>query len=418
MLFYISIIILLVIIVVRVNSPLKAFYLIVATKSIIDATWNTRVGPISLISVEGIIMPILYFNLFWNREIPKYWKHTGWLLFISLSTGVIFGLFIKPESVLETIIKNLNILLGFFLIPSLIRSKEDFRRFLIALMIGGIFPIAVSIYQSITGVHWVERYTVGMLRYDGLYHDSFPVRFYGTFTIFAALIYIIYFREQRKLYRFLPMILMIAALFSIYKVFSKAAVVIALAWVVLALLFSRRKLRVFLLIALIGLTFVLIVGDEITDTTEQLFSKEIGYRTGDVKDARFMLSGRGYQWEDYFDFWKNDQKVLYQFLGDGLSRPAHNEYLRILLASGIIGIILYGLFLIRIGFLIIRYPNDMKLFILMLLAMYIVDSIGLAPGDYYYYNILVWGFIGLFLYNDTLLRLDAEPDQEMTHALD
>lgn len=409
MLFYISIIILLVIIVVRANSPIKAFYLIVATKSIIDATWNTRVGPISLISVEGIMLPILYINLFWNREISKYWKHTGWLLFISLSTGVIFGLIIKPGSALETIIKNVNILLGFFLIPSLIRSKEDFRKFLIVLMIGGIFPISVSIYQSITGVHWVERYTVGMLRYDGLYHDSFPVRFYGFFTIFAALIYTIYFREQRKLYRFMPLILMMGALFSIYKVFSKAAVAIALAWVVLAFLFSRRKLRVMLLIAMIGLTFVLILGDEIIGTTEQLFSKEIGYRTGEVKDARFMLSGRGYQWEDYFDFWKNDQKVLYQFFGDGLSRPAHNEFLRILLASGIIGIIFYGLFLIRIGFLTIRYPNDMKLFILMLLAMYVVDAVGLAPGEYYYYNILVWGFIGLFIYNDNLLSFETEP---------
>jgi len=418
MLFYISIIILLVIIVVRVNSPLKAFYLIVATKSIIDATWNTRLGPISLISVEGIMLPILYISLFWNKEISKYWKHTGWLLFISLSTGVIFGLFIKPGSALETIIKNVNILLGFFLIPSLIRSKEDFRRLLIAIMIGGIFPIAISIYQSITGVHWVERFTVGLLRNDGLYHDSFPVRFYGIFTIFAALIYSIYYRERSKLHRLLPMILMVAALFSIYNVYSKAAVVIALVWVVLALLFSRQKIRAVLLVAMIAITFTLIVGKEISKTTEQLFSKEIGYRKGEVKDARFILSGRGYQWEDYFGFWKNDQKTLYQFMGDGLSRPAHNEYLRILLASGIIGLILYGLFLIRMGFLVLRYPNDMKLFVLMLLAMYIVDSIGLAPGDYYYYNILVWGFIGLFLYNDTLLTLEAEPDQEMPHAPD
>jgi len=321
-------------------------------------------------------------------------------------------------SALETIIKNVNILLGFFLIPSLVKSEDDFRKLLIALMIGGIFPIAVSIYQSITGVHWVERYTVGLLRYDGLYHDSFSVRFHGTFTIFAAIIYSRYFKEQGKIYRFLSIMLIITALFSIYKVYSKAAVIIALVWVVLALLYSGRKLRAVLLVTMILLTFTLIVGEEITGTTEQLFSKEVGYRTGEVKDARFMLAGRGYIWEDFFNFWKNDQKVVYQFLGDGLSRPAHNEFLRILLASGIIGLILYGMFLVRIGFLSIYYSNEMKLYILMLLSMYFVDSIGLAPGEYNYYNMLVWGFMGLFIYNSNRLCFDTESDQEGNLAND
>jgi len=417
MLFYLSVLLLLIIVIVRIKSPFNALLLIVATKSIIDATWNTRVGPFSLISVEGILLPILYFNLFWNKEISKYWKHTGWLLFISLSTGLIFGLFIQTESILETIIKNINILLGFFLIPSMIKSNEHFRRLLIAMMIGGIFPIAVSIYQAITGVHWVERYTVGLLRYDGLYHDSFPVRFYGTFTIFAALLYTQYFEIKKWYLKILPYILMVAALYSIYKVYSKAAVVIFMSWALISLLFSRRRFRVAVTLVILALIFTAVVGEDIVKSTEQLFSKEIEYRSGEVKDVRYTLAGRGYIWENYMDFWKNDQKVIYQVLGDGISRPSHNEFLRILLLSGIAGLVLFSLYLIRIGHLTLRYPNYFKPFILMLLAMYVVDAIGLAPGDYYFYNILVWGFIGLFVYKEDIIIGPILQEDETERAL-
>jgi hypothetical protein len=34
---------------------------------------------------------------------------------------------------------------------------------------------------------------------------------------------------------------------------------------------------------------------------------------------------------------------------------------------------------------------------MMLLGMYLVDCIGLVPGIYYYYNILVWGIFGILL---------------------
>ena len=40
--------------------------------------------------------------------------------------------------------------------------------------------------------------------------------------------------------------------------------------------------------------------------------------------------------------------------------------------------------------------------ILMLLSMFCIDSIGLSPGVYYYYNILTWGLIGLFYRRDSV----------------
>ena len=30
--------------------------------------------------------------------------------------------------------------------------------------------------------------------------------------------------------------------------------------------------------------------------------------------------------------------------------------------------------------------------------MYLVDCSGLTPGEYFYYNILLWGLMGLLLY--------------------
>jgi len=248
-----------------------------------------------------------------------------------------------------------------------------------------------------TGIVFQERETVGLTRYVGLYHDAFPVRFYGFMTLISILIYQHVFKINNFLFKGFLLVVAIGAFISIYAVFSKAAVGILGLWVVLLLVFSKSKIKQSLSL-LVGLSVVFLVfGDVIFNNIEQLFSKEVGYQSGQVKDARYTLAGRGYIWQEHWEFWTIKQSVFFQWFGDGLNRPTHNEFLRVLMVNGIIGLCFLIVFLFRMISSSLKIYINNKMFGIMLLSMYIIDCIGLVPGVYYYYNILVWGIFATLL---------------------
>lgn len=375
-----------------------SFLVLVATKSIMDAFWETRLGPLSVMSIQGILIPILFYEIFAKkRYVPKAWLRSAKIYMLALSLGLFWALAVKPMATIETVILNVNIYLGFILIPILITDQKRLKQFLLAIMICGIFPIVVSIFQLSTGIIFQERATVGLTRYVGFYHDAFPTRFYGLMTLISILIYQSVFKIKGIFFKGFLLALAGGAFLSIYAVFSKAGVGVIGLWVVLLLLFSESKIKQSFSV-LIGLLVIFIVfGDAVSSNIEQLFSKEVGFQTGEVTDARYTLAGRGYIWEKYWNFWSNEQNVFFQWFGDGITRAVHNEFLRVLLVSGIIGVLfLVAFFLTMIGNTF-KTNKKIRVFSMMLLGMYLIDSIGLVPGVYYYYNILVWGIFGTLL---------------------
>lgn len=380
------------------KGAFACFLVLVATKSIMDAFWEIKFGPLSVLSIQGVLIPILFYKLISERKvIPKAWLNSAKIYTIALSLGLLWALALKPIDTIEAIVININIYLGFILIPLLIKDKKRLKQLLLAIIIGGIFPVAVSIFQLQTGIIFQERATVGLTRYVGFYHDAFPVRFYGLLTLISILIYQSVFQVKGMFLKMFLIAMAGGALLSVYAVFSKAGVGIVGLWVVLLLLFSKSRIKQSFSI-LIGLfVIVLVFGDAVSSNIEQLFSKEVGYQSGEVTDARYTLAGRGYIWENSWRFWVNEQNVLFQWLGDGIVRPVHNEFLRVLLANGIIGVLFLLVFLIKMVRNTFKIHKNIRVFGMMLLGMYFIDSIGLVPGVYYYYNILVWGILGTLL---------------------
>lgn len=385
------------------KGAFPAFLVLVSTKSIIDAFWEIKVGPLSILAFQGILITVLFFEVVSKRKrLPQIWHTTSKIYIIALSLGLFWALPIAPLAAVETIVMNINIYLGFLLIPILVNDRNRLKKFLIAIMICGVFPILVSIYQLQTGVIFQERETVGLTRYVGFYHDAFPTRFYGLFTLFSILVYQTLFKIKKIGFKILIALLAGGAFISIYSVFSKAAVGIIGLWIVFLLIFSKSKIKQSFSIILGLFLIAIIFGSEVLDNVEQLFSKEVGYQTGEVSDSRYTLAGRGYIWQDYWQFWLNEQSVFFQWLGDGLKRPAHNEFLRVLLANGIFGVLFLLAFVMKSIKNIFKIHKNIRVFGMMLFGMYIVDCIGLVPGVYYYYNMLVWGIFGLLLTQQNL----------------
>lgn len=375
-----------------------SFLVVVATKSIIDAFWEYKFGPLSVMAVQGVLIPVLYYKIILERKkIPKVWLRMANIYFIALSFGIIWAILKKPINFVDYLISNINIYIGFILIPLFVFDKKRLKQLLLAIMICGIFPITVSIFQLQTGIIFQERDTVGLTRYVGFYHDAFPVRFYGLMTLFAVLLYQSIFRVSNIFLNVFMLFMAIGAFISIYAVYSKAAVGIMLLWVFTLLVFSKSRVKQSLLI-FVGLLGVFVVfGDAVTDNIEQLFSKEVGYQEGEVTDAKYTLAGRGYIWERNWEYWLNKQSFLFQWFGDGVDRPTHNEYLRVLMLNGIIGLVCLVVFILKSASNVFKVNKNIRMFAIMLLGMYFVDCLGLVPGAYYYYNILVWGIFGILL---------------------
>ena len=391
--------ILVILVLARIQKGMfAAFLVLVATKSIIDMFWDVKIGPLSIMAVQGVMLPFLFLPLFKQRKrMPKSWLNNASVYFIALSFGLVWGLIENPLDTFEAFLININVFLGFLLLPLLIQDKKHLKQFLLAMMIGGVFPILVTMYQLQTGIIFQDRQTIGLSRFVGLYHDAFPVRFYGLMSLMSILLYQSVFSIKGFYLKGFMLFLSAGAFLSVYLVFSKAAVVILGFWIVLLLVFSKSKIKQGFSI-LVGLNVIFLVfGDAVFSNIEQLFSKEVGYQSGEVADVRYTLAGRGYIWDNYWNFWLNQQNVFFQWFGDGIARPAHNEYLRVLLTNGIIGVLFLLVFVINIIRKSFKINKHLRVFGFMLFTMYLIDSIGLVPGVYYYYNILVWGLFGLLL---------------------
>lgn len=376
-----------------------SFLVLVATKSIVDAFWGYKFGPLSMMAIQGVLIPVLYYKIISDRKnIPKDWLKTANIYFIALSFGIVWAVILKPMNFVDYLISNLNIYIGFILIPLLVYDKKRLKQLLLAAMICGIFPVLVSIFQLQTGIVFGEkRDTVGLTRYVGFYHDAFPVRFYGLMSIFSIILYQTVFRKINIFLNMFMLFLGLGALISIYSIYSKAAVGIVVVWVVFMLMFSKSRVRqsFSIIIGLIGI--FLVFGDAVSDNIEQLFSKEVGYQKGEVKDAKYTLAGRGYIWEEHWNYWTNEQSFFFQWFGDGVNRPTHNEFLRVLMLNGIIGFMVFIIFIFKTITNIFKVYKGIRMFAFMLVGMYFVDCLGLVPGAYYYYNILVWGIFGTLL---------------------
>lgn len=406
MLLYISIALITLFILIWLKSPYWALLFFIITKPIVDTSWDHYIGYLSPIGVQGIILPLFYIHTILNpKNIYKKWVRAGWFLFFAMSLGSIFGFFVNdPLAVFETMSKNASVLLAFFLFPYYINTKERLGSLLIAIMIAGLFPIAVSFYQYFTGFKWVERTLEDLVRLDGLYHDSFPVRFYGLYSILAGVMYLMYFTNKKVIRKLVVIALIIGALASVYFVYSRAALAILVSWLVIFNYFSKNKKITITLSVFMVLALPFVVGEKIDKTVEQMFRKEIRIRDGEIQDEKYMMSGRAFVWEEYLDYWVEKQDFVIKLFGEGVNKPTHNEYIRMLLASGAIGLAMFIFFLIRviIGVTNRRVPG--KAFMVALMAMYIIDTVGVTPGEYYYYNIMLFGFLGIFFTNVNIVE--------------
>ena len=413
-----------------VVSPMLGLPVLLLSKPIIDTTfYKPLIMGLPLTQIVGGLVPIivLWHMMFahgWRRfsamPLRKTWAlYSAYVLFFSLIMVYNDGI----KNGVEVFFRHINGLVGFYLFQALCRDAKEIRRLFFTLIVAGIFPMATTIFQVITGVQWHHLDFLrleGLTRSSGLYFHILTVRYYAYQTLIGVLLYTAYFDMSRAVkIALLP--IAFAVIFVIFHTYSKAGFlamfVWALCWTVLQKKFG----------ALLGLSVVaLIIGafkyEEIALVLHSVFYKELGALSGEG-DADVVFQGRVFLWRELFDQWL-DLNVLGKLFTSGqIMTTAHSDYVQMLFHGGIIGLGIYVWLLAAVGKKIVRNllqeVEPLSVAALMLYLTYLIDSVGLVPSGYPHFQWLVWGLIGLsFRQREerTSVGLDGRPAADVPAA--
>jgi O-antigen ligase len=271
-----------------------------------------------------------------------------WLLFIIFSTvSIIYS--IDQTSGIKTLMRLLSIF-SVYIISFLYfqENKEKKMLFLKVLFISYLLPCLLGLYQAITqrGFYGVD----GFFRINGTYFhpNSFAFNLFLAFIIFTT----VYFNSQKKLRKkvlFYLIILMILILFTLTR---SAWLGLILFILVLLLIYERKKVLKYSILA-ISLLFIFVILNNYTIL--RYFDWNTIPLVRRVTTSTNLLSS----WEWRIKTWTQMTKYVYQspFIGFGLdtyrflrskevyditeSLYAHNDYLKILIELGALGLLLY-----------------------------------------------------------------------------
>lgn len=332
--------------------------------------------------------------------IKKYRVIALFLLFIIFSLISIFYSIDKSSSLIEA--SRIIIIFILFVYSILaVENKKHFYQLTASLLVGSLIPCLIAFYEFFTASGWWDK-TIMAFRADGTFSHPATLAFYLLCT--APIIYALMVDKIGKNVKVILAILLISNLFITLITLTRGAWIGLLVMLLVFGLFKSRKF----LVAIAALIFMV-----------YLFSPAINQRVNDVFNPKYNSSlitrlkiiqttlpafknapifGYGFGNFDIIHLKYNTEAKTYESL------QAHNDYLRLLIELGIIGLILYLSIFISLFILIYKLYktgdkyNKNYLFSLIILWLGIL---AISTGD----NILrtmpvqflIWGYTGAVL---------------------
>lgn len=407
-------------------SPVSGIIALFMVRPVIDATYATFVvSSFSLTHLVGVISPLLMLGhlLLFMPDVALKRSPLRLLWFLYAADITLFSILIvfhqDWESGASAFFRYLNGVVAFFMVQIYFFDERRLKVLLVGLIVAGLFPIGVGLYQTVQGVEWQYAQVEGLTRQVGLYHDAFTNRFYAMQTILALLLYFALYVDRGPLS--LPLMAggLGPAAVVLLKAYSKAGLLILGIW---TLCWTGLRKQYAALVALIGGGTLLasMYAPSVLSDVERLFRKEIGALRGTV-DINLTFQGRWFGWKEMFERWSH-LPLLAKVFGSGETAfGAHNDYLQMLFHGGLIGLAIYITLLTAVGVLLFRAlgreRTPLTIAGVMLYLMWLVDAIGLVPSAYPGYQWFVWGLIGLSLRSaDERWTTDPLRVEERGHA--
>jgi len=385
--------------------PVYGIMLIFIVRPLVDTMYGfVLVGDVHMTEIVSVLLPcIIAVRIIFVPESRKALRDMPlkpvWFLYV-INICIISLLILCDDelsSSANVFFRHFNGFIGFYMVQAFFTDEKKIRYLLLSLILAGIFPMTIGIYEFITDHHWQKTFTEGLMRNIGLYHDAITVRFYALQTLLSLFLYCSMFLKSYFL-NFIAMLYAGAASVVMYKTYSKAGLIILGVWL---LVWAVLKRNIYLLIVLIclGVTAVSVENGVLTNVYK-VFNKEIGAMTGTGKSVR-VFEGRVYLWKSLLNEWK-EMSVLQKVFGSGkMATGSHNDYILMLYHGGVFGLLIYLTLLATIGIRILvnlfERAGPLNIGAFMAFIMWMTDTIGLVPSAYSGYQWFVWGVIGLGL---------------------
>jgi len=345
----------------------KWFVIFILIRPVTDNFYSLKeISPLfSPLYILGILTPVFILLSFLSRRFPKKISSQAdipvrILILLILANGVILLAGNYSLLTVGEVIKSVTPFLLFFYLRHFIRSQRDLHGIFQTFLYACIFPGLVLLYENIFNPIAVEYLTEGRgggSRIRGGYADvmSYAIFITGSFLI-AAYYYLLKLSgtrfprlSVRKMLVILGLCLL--GLISIKQV-STWAVIVMLFVLFLASSIRNPKGIIFgLLIVLIMLPFV--AQRLYDDQINPLIQKELAVANGET-EMEYAFNGRVGRWERYIAIWSATPMVS-KLMGvstagvkEGpvmISNGIHNDLIRMMFLSGILGLSLYLWFL-------------------------------------------------------------------------
>ncbi len=350
----------------KINWTRKWFAVFILLRPLVDNFYklkeiSTFLSPIYIL---GVLTPLLAIWAMLSMRDKK--EGTAgdelfrfWGIIIFVNCIVLLVSFYSLDS-LGNCIKYLTPPLVFFYLRKAIRDKEDLHFILQTFLYSCIFPFGMMFYEVIFGAITPEYASAGRgggARIRGEYADSMN---YASFLVGSFLIVAYFFLDglhskAKKKHVNLPRLVIwvfvsFVAAISLRHVSTWA---VFLTLVILLLYFNSKNLKGMVVVAFVlSLTLPFFARTIYDKQIYPLIAKEFNVLNGD-QDVQYAFNGRVSRWERYFEIWGR-MPAISHYLGVSFSgfRQApvmvgggmHNDYIRNLFLTGIIGTACYVLF--------------------------------------------------------------------------
>jgi len=337
---------------------LRWFPLLIVFRPVVDSLYflkelNPLVSPPYIV---GVLTPVLALTSLAKFRYPQFGKIDKAFIFWSVLVllNCFFILLYDPLSILslEFLLKLSLPVYIFFFLRILIRDLRDLHGVLQCFLYSGIFIAGILIFEILVNPIAIQE-SRGLERIQGTFGD---VVSYGMYIIFALSTSTYFFFARNHLVTQSKRLSLISIVFFIgvlglINIHHTATYTVFFLIVCLFLLFNFRKgnpALSFGIILIVGIGMSYFGSGLIEEKITPLIETDLAVYSGEVDTDR-LLHGRVGRWRLMLNKFSSEIvpvqffgyplkfDYVFQFIGIG----SHNDFIRILFATGILGLILY-----------------------------------------------------------------------------
>lgn len=342
---------------------MKWFVLLVLIRPLIDILYFLKeVSPlVSPLYIVGVLTPVMIVLCLLSPKMPRT-KSTffdvvinAWGALLAINCILMLTLELSFES-LQLVVKQITPYFLILYLRRFVQSKQDLIGVLTTFLYSTVFPFSMQLYERFIGPIGPTIHTRGHDRFEGLFADvvSYAIYIMGAFLVAG---YFFLRENSDKDFRSKALLLGTVGILTVMGLVTMhhtASWMVATMLVGLLSFYSIRKGQ----FSTLGFLVILLVvgyigfGDSISDRLGSSLQTDIAVLEGE-KDVDRAFHGRVWRWKMLGTYWMekpaldkllglsvSSMYIEYSMLGSGI----HNDFMRIICVTGIIGFLFYVLF--------------------------------------------------------------------------